>query len=177
MNRRDIIAAAGVAVLGARPAHGARPGGKPQIGDVLVHAFGERAGSLITTDDVENDRVFAFAMTADRLVRAGSLHNQVSLLFVDEATMSEKTRRYAAGPFLAVSSACTHTGCEVSGWQRETSELVCPCHGSRFDVLDAARVLLGPATKPLAFLPIELRADVFHVAGKFSRRVGPEPTF
>ncbi len=177
MNRREIISAAGVAVLGARSAHGARPVGKPQISDVLVHAFGERAGSPITPEDVEIDRVFAFAMAPDGLVRAGSLHNQVTLLCVDEATMSETTRRYAAGPFLAVSSACTHTGCEVSGWQRETSELVCPCHGSRFDVLDAARVLLGPATKPLAFLPIELRTDVFHVAGKFSRRVGPEPTF
>ena len=49
-------------------------------------------------DDVENDRVFAFAMAPDGFVRAGSLHNQVTLLCVDEATMSEKTRRYAAGP-------------------------------------------------------------------------------
>ena len=78
---------------------------------------------------------------------------------------------------VAVSSACTHTGCEVSGWKADTGELVCPCHGSRFAVQDAAKVINGPATKPLAFLAIEIVDDEIRVKGKFSRRVGPAPTF
>jgi len=178
MNRRQVIVAAGGAVLVPRAAHGARGARlKPQIGDVLVHAFGDRIGSVIRPDDVGIDRVFAFTMAPDGVVRDGSLHNQLSLLRLDEAAMSEKTRRYAAGALLAVSAACTHTGCEVSGWLRDTHELVCPCHGSRFAVLDAAQVVLGPALKPLALLPIQQHADVIRVTGKFSRRVGPAPAY
>ena len=177
MNRRAIIVAVALA-MAARVVHGARPEKmKPQVGDVLVHAFGDRVGTLIRPSDVLDERIFAFPMASDGVVRDGSLHNQLSLLRVNEGAMSEKTRRYAAGSILAVSAACTHTGCEVSGWQRDTFELICPCHGSRFAVLDAARVVLGPATKPLAFLPIEEGDGVIRVAGKFSRRVGPAPTY
>ncbi len=178
MKRREVIVAIGGAVLVARTAHGARAERlKPQIGDVLVHAFGDRMGSVIKPDEVANDLVFAFPRAPDGIVRDGSLHNQLSLLRLDEAEMSDKSRRYAAGSLLAVSAACTHTGCEVSGWERDTHELVCPCHGSRFAVLDGARVNLGPALKPLALLPIEQDADVIRVTGKFSRRVGPAPAY
>ncbi len=180
MNRREIITtvAALTVAVAAPVAHGARAEKtKPQIGDVLVHAFGARAGILIKPMEVRDERIFAFPMATNGLVRDGSLHNQLSLLRVDEVAMSEKTRRYAAGSILAVSAACTHTGCEVSGWQRDTFELICPCHGSRFAVLDAARAVLGPATKPLALLPIEQGGGVIRVAGKFSRRVGPAPTY
>ncbi len=178
MNRRKIIVAVGGVALGMTSAHGARPERmKPQIGDVLVYAFGDRIGSVIKPADIHDDRIFAFAMASDGLVRDGSLHNQLSLLRVDEIAMSKKTRRYAAGSILAVSAACTHTGCEVSGWRLETHELICPCHGSRFAVLDAAAVVLGPATKPLALLPIEQDGGVIRVTGKFSRRIGPAPAY
>jgi len=178
VNRRKIIVAVGGVALGMTSAHGARPERmKPQIGDVLVYAFGDRIGSVIKPADIHDDRIFAFAMASDGLVRDGSLHNQLSLLRVDEIAMSKKTRRYAAGSILAVSAACTHTGCEVSGWRLETHELICPCHGSRFAVLDAAAVVLGPATKPLALLPIEQDGGVIRVTGKFSRRIGPAPAY
>jgi len=168
----------GAFTIGIKPVRGAKPDRiKPQVGDVLVHAFGEKAGVVIQSDDIETDRVFAFPMSPEGVVRRGSLHNQVTLLRLDESLMSVKTKRHAAGPILAVSAACTHTGCEVSGWEPETNELVCPCHGSRFDVLDASRVLLGPAAKPLALLPIANIEGSFQVTGKFSRRVGPEPAF
>jgi glycine/D-amino acid oxidase-like deaminating enzyme/nitrite reductase/ring-hydroxylating ferredoxin subunit len=50
------------------------------------------------------------------------------------------------GAVHAVSSVCTHQGCQVAFNELERS-WDCPCHGSRFD-LDGA-VLDGPATKPL----------------------------
>ena len=178
MNRREVITAVGGLVLGVSSAHGAKPERmKPQIGDVLVHAFGDSVGAVIHPDDIKDALVFAFPMSSDGVMRNGSLHNQISLLRLDEASMSSDTREYSAGPILATSSACTHTGCEVSGWQPDTHELVCPCHGSRFDVLDKSRVVLGPATKPLALLPIEQADGTIRVTGKFSRRVGPAPTF
>jgi Rieske Fe-S protein len=183
MQRRRVIALSGAAIGGAMlassGANAARPDRiKPQAGDVLVHAFGDHQGKVIVPDEItREEKVFAFPRSPEGVIRDGSLHNQVSLLRVDAAAMSDKTRRYAAGPLIAVSAACTHTGCEVSGWQPDTNELVCPCHGSTFNVLDAARVVLGPATKPLAYLPIEVIDDTIAVAGKFSRRVGPEPQF
>lgn len=178
MHRRELIAWVAAGLVTGTNAQAARPERmKPQIGDVLVHAFDEQAGRPVRPEEVSDALLFAFPRSEDGVVRDGSLHNQVSLIRGDQTAMSEKTRQYAAGPIIAVSAACTHTGCEVSGWQAETFELVCPCHGSRFDVHEAARVVDGPATKPLALLPIELSDGVLKVTGKFSRRVGPEPTF
>ena len=178
MKRREFITVVGGVLAGVDSAQGAKPERmKPETGDVLVHAFGDNGGSVIHPDDIQDALVFAFPMSTEGVIRSGSAHNQLSLVRLDEASMSNETRKYAAGPILAVSSACTHTGCEVGGWEREKHEMVCPCHGSRFDVLDASKVVLGPATKPLALLPIEQHEGTIRVSGKFSRRVGPAPTF
>ena len=177
MNRRRALATIGV--LGAGSVHAGRAPKphrmKPQVDDVLVHAFGERAGVPIVAGEVAAAPLNAFPKAPDGVVRDGSLHNQLLLLRVDEGAMTPKTQRYASGPFVAYSASCTHTGCEVSGWLPEERNLVCPCHGSRFDIADAARVALGPAPKPLAMLPIERTGELFRVTGTFSRRVGPEP--
>lgn len=50
------------------------------------------------------------------------------------------------GKIHALSSVCTHQGCQVAFNAAECS-WDCPCHGSRFDI--DGRVLDGPATKPL----------------------------
>jgi rieske iron-sulfur protein len=172
MKRRDLIVAAGGLLL-TSPARGTAPRrSKPQVDDILVYAFGDKAGKIIVPADILSDRVFAFPMSPSGTVRDGSLHNEVVLLRLDEAQMSEKTLKYSAGPLLAISAACTHTGCEVSGWESDTQQLVCPCHGSRYDVLEASKVVQGPATKPLALLPIEQHSNSLRVTGKFSRRVG-----
>jgi Rieske Fe-S protein len=50
------------------------------------------------------------------------------------------------GKVHALSSVCTHQGCQVAFNATERS-WDCPCHGSRFDI--DGRVLDGPATRPL----------------------------
>jgi Rieske Fe-S protein len=55
-----------------------------------------------------------------------------------------------AGQFTGLSAVCTHTGCIVTGVQG--ADLVCPCHGSRYN-LDGT-VAQGPAPSPLKSRPV-----------------------
>ena len=180
MNRRQIVVATGTLAL-VRPVAAAEPRRtKPQPDDVLVHAFGDRAGVEIAPADVGAEPVSAFPKDPlSGVVRGGSLHNQLAVIRLDRDRLSAKAQRYAVdappGVILVFSAACTHTGCEVNGWHAESRHLVCPCHGSEFDVADAARVVNGPAPKPLAMLRVALTDGVVEVVGGFSRRVGPEP--
>jgi nitrite reductase/ring-hydroxylating ferredoxin subunit len=61
--------------------------------------------------------------------------------------------RPAEDRVVAFSARCTHQGCTV----RATEEgLVCPCHGSVFDLTDGSAVH-GPATKPLRPVGVAVR--------------------
>jgi nitrite reductase/ring-hydroxylating ferredoxin subunit len=62
----------------------------------------------------------------------------------------------AAGELRAFESRCPHQGCAVSG--SEEGQLVCPCHGSRFD-LDTGEVLQGPAERGLTPRPVRVQDD------------------
>ncbi len=180
VNRRRLIAASGGVAL-ALEAVAAKPTRmKPQPGDLLAHAFGDRAGELISPEDVGAEPLSAFPLDAAiRLVRDGSLHNQLLVVRVDSAAVNGKARDYLVeadgAAFIVYSAACTHTGCEVNGWNSASRRLVCPCHRSEFDVHAAAAVVNGPAPRPLAMLKTELLDGNFRVVGQFSRRVGPEP--
>jgi len=54
-----------------------------------------------------------------------------------------------------LSSHCTHLGCTIN--QTENSRLVCPCHGSEYDL--NGTVLKGPAYKNLKTIPSKIVAD------------------
>ena len=63
VNRRRLIAASGAAAL-ALDAVAAKPTRmKPQPGDLLAHAFGDRAGELISPEDVGAERFRRFRCT------------------------------------------------------------------------------------------------------------------
>jgi cytochrome b6-f complex iron-sulfur subunit len=65
------------------------------------------------------------------------------------------------------SSKCPHLGCRIN--RTEDREIVCPCHGSRFDL--QGNVAHGPATRGLHSLPFGLdRArGLLHVTLEGSR--------
>ena len=142
---------------------------RPQPGDRLVFAFGPREGEPLQIDELTVDEkpVTAWPMSPDTgVVRSGSRLNRVMVMRLDLATLSAKTAKGAV---------CPHTGCDVEGWNEETHRLVCPCHESEFEVADGARVMTGPAPKPLAMLPLEIAEGELRVARGFTRRVGFQP--
>lgn len=49
-----------------------------------------------------------------------------------------------------LSNRCTHAGCRIN--QEINGELVCPCHGSRYEST-TGKVLQGPAGMPLHAIP------------------------
>lgn len=59
----------------------------------------------------------------------------------------------AEGEVVGYSAVCTHQGCTVAP---DGAELVCPCHGSVFD-LASGEALEGPATEALA--PFAVRVE------------------
>jgi Rieske Fe-S protein len=61
-----------------------------------------------------------------------------------------------AGTYKGFSAVCPHEGCTVAGVQE--GSIFCPCHGSRFDTSTGA-VLQGPATVPLAPVPVAQQGD------------------
>lgn len=50
------------------------------------------------------------------------------------------------------SSKCTHLGCQIN--QNSGDKLLCPCHGSTFDL--EGKSTKGPAVKPLERLTFEI---------------------
>jgi len=51
-----------------------------------------------------------------------------------------------AGQYKAFSAVCQHQGCTVGSI--EDKNIVCPCHGSAYSIVDGS-VVNGPTTKPL----------------------------
>ena len=62
------------------------------------------------------------------------------------------------GEAIALLASCTHRGCQP---EPVGDRLVCPCHGSEFDLGGA--VLQGPADRPLTRYPVTREGDQYVV--------------
>lgn len=91
----------------------------------------------------------AAALTAVSDVPVGS-----AVVVTAESGAAVVVAQPTAGDIVAFSGLCTHQGCAIA--LAATTELDCPCHGSKFDALTGA-VLQGPATDPLT--PFEVTVD------------------
>jgi ubiquinol-cytochrome c reductase iron-sulfur subunit len=75
---------------------------------------------------------------------------------------------------LCYSKICTHVGCPISLYEQTTHHVLCPCHQSTFDLSDSAKVVFGPAARPLPQLPLAVDSEGYLVAqSDFTEPVGP----
>jgi 3-phenylpropionate/trans-cinnamate dioxygenase ferredoxin subunit len=68
------------------------------------------------------------------------------------------------GAFHAFDDTCTHMACSLAGGDLEETTVICPCHGSEFDVTSGA-VLQGPAREPLATYETRVEGDNLEIKG------------
>jgi ubiquinol-cytochrome c reductase iron-sulfur subunit len=81
---------------------------------------------------------------------------------------------WAVEGIVCYSKICTHVGCPISLNERTTHHLLCPCHQSTFDLADSAKVVFGPAGRPLPQLPLAVDDEGYLVAqSDFTEPVGP----
>ncbi len=111
----------------------------------------------------------------------GADDSQVILLRLDPDVLTARTvEQGAVAGWVAYSKICTHAGCSVGLFGVDSRppqvlrQLVCPCHQSVFDPVDAARPVGGPATRSLPQLPLGLDDEGYLIAlSDFDRPVGP----
>ena len=92
----------------------------------------------------------------------------------EEFNLNAERLSWTHDGIIAFSKICSHMGCAVALYEQQTKHLLCPCHQSTFDVTRAAKVIFGPAARPLPQLALTLDADGYLVAKQgFTEPVGP----
>ncbi|GAB2860371.1 Rieske 2Fe-2S domain-containing protein [Actinocorallia aurea] len=75
---------------------------------------------------------------------------------------------------IAYSKICTHVGCPAALYEQTTHRILCPCHQSTFDATDGAKVVFGPAARPLPQLPLAVDDEGYLIAtGDYPEPIGP----
>jgi len=149
---------------------------RPQVGDLLVHDDVTEGIKPILVSElalyVEQTMAFPQDSTS-KVVRNGSRFNKVMVIRLDPKEMDEKTLANSVNGVVAYSAICTHQGCDVNAYIKESKEFFCFCHLSRYDPLKQGHVTNGPAERKLAMLPLEQIGDQLFVRKKFTRKPGP----
>jgi Rieske Fe-S protein len=110
-----------------------------ETGVLVAHPFGARPIYVHRVGTMAPRKVVAVASDPDPNAEPGA--------GAEDVTEGER--------FVALLTRCTHRGCQVDP---QGTRLVCPCHGSEYD-LDGA-VLEGPAERPLRTYPAVREGDV-----------------
>ncbi len=92
----------------------------------------------------------------------------------EEFNLDAKRLSWTHNGIIAFSKICSHMGCAVALYEQQTKHLLCPCHQSTFDVTRAAKVIFGPAARPLPQLAITVDSAGYLVATQgFTEPIGP----
>jgi ubiquinol-cytochrome c reductase iron-sulfur subunit len=160
----------------------------PLPGDTLTKT-GWKAGSRLVTDPGERPikpedlEVGAVAQVLPEM-SPGKDHRKLTEIATDavllirlrpeEFNLDAERLSWTYEGIIAFSKICSHMGCAVALYEQQTKHLLCPCHQSTFDVTRAAKVLFGPAARPLPQLALALDSEGYLVAKQpFTEPVGP----
>jgi quinol---cytochrome c reductase iron-sulfur subunit len=130
-------------------------------------------GSIISVGPegfLDNDDEMAKAAVTLIKFRPG----QLQFTTANHAVPNKVVQNWTVNDIVAYSKICTHVGCPAALYEQTTHHILCPCHQSTFDATQGARVVFGPATRPLPQLPIGVDSQGFLIAmGDFQTPVGP----
>lgn len=133
-SRRAILAICAIAVAGA---------GCAACGSSASPAAGAAGAATSAGAAAGSGPSLVVAQTKDVPVGGG-------LILTDHPVVITQPK---AGEFKAFTAVCTHQGCGVSTVGNGTID--CPCHGSRFSMVDGS-VVNGPATAALTVVPVSV---------------------
>jgi nitrite reductase/ring-hydroxylating ferredoxin subunit len=66
------------------------------------------------------------------------------------------------GSYYAFEDICPHLQCSLAGGNLQGTSVICPCHGSEFDVTSGKR-LAGPARRDIRTYPVHLEDGVLTI--------------
>ncbi|PMP91827.1 MAG: Rieske (2Fe-2S) protein [Desulfurella sp.] len=188
ITRRKILKAsmgiAGISLLGAtlsffgtiKPQSSKANERKPITpGDKLVYAMGPKKGQTITQESLKLDKgALAFPLGKEEHLNLIMIIHEVQAEFKPPTHLN-----WVINGIVAYSAICTHMGCTVD-WHPKSQKpapyphIFCPCHQSMYNIFEGAKVVSGPAPRPLPQLPIKLNPNNEIVAdGDFDGPVGP----
>jgi Rieske Fe-S protein len=121
----------------------------------VVTGTGVLAGSaaLAACGNGEQDAAPPSAPGGERLASTGDIPVGGGTVFASKKVVVTQP---TPGMFTAFSAICTHQGCTVNKVASGTID--CPCHGSRFAIVDGS-VVQGPASRPLPGRQIAVSGD------------------
>ncbi|MEU4250837.1 ubiquinol-cytochrome c reductase iron-sulfur subunit [Amycolatopsis sp. NPDC026612] len=156
-----------------------RDTGKPIEGPdevSLVKAEDLDAGAMETVFPYHRDSEKTPEALAAALTRVDNPVMLIRLRSTDAAKVVKRAGQedYNFGDYYAYTKICSHVGCPTSLYEQRTNRILCPCHQSQFDALHYAKPIFGPATRPLAQLPITVDEEGYLIArGDFNEAIGP----
>jgi ubiquinol-cytochrome c reductase iron-sulfur subunit len=140
----------------------------------LTPAAFSAPGSMITiVPDGYQDDPDALAKAAVILIKFRPGELQVPTTY-DGGTLISTMNWTVEHSIVAYSKICTHVGCPVALYEQTTHHILCPCHQSTFQAAEGARVIFGPAPRPLPQLPLAVDSQGYLVSkSDFTQPVGP----
>lgn len=166
LDRRQVLGSVAMGgLLSALPFMAAQAQDAAQNPTFLVDADAEADYKPLRPADLPIGKpllVFPFDSKAG-LPKNESRLNKLVVVRLPQDQMAPDTLARSASGVLAYSGICTHQGCEVKTWMAKEKVLACYCHASKFDLLDGAKVVSGPAPKPLAAVALAMNGEFLAV--------------
>ena len=99
---------------------------------------------------------------------------EVTYTSANHAVGGHVVANWTVDNIVAYSKICTHVGCPAALYEQTTHHILCPCHQSTFVATEGAKVIFGPATRPLPQLPMGVDSQGYLIAtNDFHEPVGP----